>query len=228
MRPINFTPGTNDPGLKFWADRGIGKTSDLHEDDTHTRLSFNENKQKFSIASKLFFKYLQIRSFITKTQNSVNRPSKFFRKDSFKPLCISWTNLKVLSDYYSCSERILRWWWCSGLNEEITVEEWHDICLQCQVQTINLRFKLLQYKWVRRTYITPELLHCIYPNTPDACVKCGIHKVSLFHCLWECTFIQDFWKEIITIVSICINEQLPLCPKLCIFGYFPSLDARRT
>lgn len=73
-----------------------------------------------------------------------------------------------------------------------------------------------------RTYITPELLHRIHPNTLDTCVKCGIQKGSLFHCLWECTLIQEFWKEIIAIVSMFINEQLPLCPKLCIFGCFPA------
>lgn len=70
------------------------------------------------------------------------------------------------------------------------------------------------------TYFTPELLQHIYPNIPDNCVKCGIHKGSLFHCLWERTLIQDFWKEVITIASIFIKETLPLCPKLCILGCF--------
>ena len=69
----NFTPGTNDLGFKLWADRGISKISDLYENDT--LLSF-EIKQRFGIEPKHCFTYLQIRSFITKTQNSLNPPSQ--------------------------------------------------------------------------------------------------------------------------------------------------------
>ena len=85
-------PGTDDLGFKLWADRGISKISDLYENDT--LLSFTKIKQRINIEPKHFFKYLQIRSFITKTQNSVY-PLFFFGKDSPDPLWSSWINLKV-------------------------------------------------------------------------------------------------------------------------------------
>lgn len=220
----NFTPGTKDLGFKLWADRGISRIIDLYENDT--LLSFPEIKQRFDIEPKHFFKYLQIRSFITETQNSLNPPSLNTLE---RTVLTQYGAAGLISKFYQIilnatkeSSEDKRLAWCSDLNEDITVEEWKDICFQCHVQTINTRFKLLQYKWLMRIYFTPELLHRIYPNTPDTCVKCGLHKGSLFHCLWECTLIQAFWKEVVAIISICIKERLPLCPKLCIFGCFPA------
>lgn len=107
--------------------------------------------------------------------------------------------------------------WCSDLKKKITVEEWKDVCLLCHVQTINTRLKLLQYKWLMRMYITPEVLHHIYPDTPDTRVKSGTHKGSLFYCIWKCSTIQEFWKEIITILLKVTNKPLPLCPKLILW-----------
>ena len=202
--------------VKLWADRWISNILDLYENDN--RLSFNEIKQTLSIDSKHFFKYLQIRSFITKTQNSIilpcqNSSEKTVQSSKFYQIIMAAGKESSEDKRLAC---------CSDLDEEITVEEWQDICFQCQAQTINTRFKLLQYKWLMRTHFTPELLHRIYPSTPDTVSNPAFHKGSMFHCLWECTHIQEFWKEIIIIISIFIKEQLPFCPKLCFFGCFPA------
>lgn len=220
----HFTPGTNDLGFKIWANKGINKISDLYDRDV--LLSFTDLKQKFNIDAKHFFKYLQIRHFITKTQNSLSLPSL----NSIEMIAVNYCGKPgLISRFYQIittkpkeSSEDKRRAWCLDLKEEITVEEWKYACLQSQVQTINTRFKLLQYKWLMRIYITPVAQHRMDPNTPDLCFKCGTHKGTLFHCLWECSIIQEFWKEIITTLSKVIDTSLPVCPKLCILGLFPK------
>lgn len=66
------------------------------------------------------------------------------------------------------------------VNENITEDEWQSICLNVQTQTFNMKFKLLQYKWIMRVYITLELPHKFNPNIPDQCMKCNLAIGSLF------------------------------------------------
>uniref|UniRef100_A0A8C9ZKR3 Reverse transcriptase n=1 Tax=Sander lucioperca TaxID=283035 RepID=A0A8C9ZKR3_SANLU len=66
--------------------------------------------------------------------------------------------------------------WKTALQTEISDDEWNNSCLLAQMQTINTRFRLLQYKWLFRTYITPVKLHHFNSNIPDVCVKCGVDK----------------------------------------------------
>ena len=55
-------------------------------------------------------------------------------------------------------------------------------------------------------------------NIPDVCSKCVDEKGTIFHCLWECSRIQDFWKEVIKCLSEMFKIWVPLDPKLCVLG----------
>ena len=74
--------------------------------------------------------------------------------------------------------------------EEIEEAEWMTACSKAQSQTINTRMKLLQHKWLMRTYITSEKLNKWSADIPVTCVKCFIEKGTLIHCVWEC---PKFW-----------------------------------
>ncbi len=78
------------------------------------------------------------------------------------------------------------------LQTDITEQEWETACYQAQTISINRRFKLIQYNWLMRTYITPEKLNKFNPNIPDTCIKCGTEKGTLYHCIWKCNCIQEF------------------------------------
>lgn len=45
--------------------------------------------------------------------------------------------------------------------------------LKVSKQSVNTRKKLLQRKWLMRTYINPEKLNLWSPDTPDTCWKCS-------------------------------------------------------
>lgn len=112
--------------------------------------------------------------------------------------------------------------WRTDLHEDISEADWNEACLRAQTQTVNTRLKLLQYKWLTRVYITPEILNHISCNIPDTCTKCGNHKGTLVHCVWECVKIQMFWQEVIQCLTETFHIKIPLSAKLCILGVYPE------
>ena len=101
------------------------------------------------------------------------------------------------------------WWirseWCLFKS---TKTNKHKVCL----------FLLLQYKWLLRGYLTPVKLQHMSDNIPDVCTKCLTDKGTLFHCVWKCSKIQNFWKEVIKCLSEMFNAKVPLNAKLCVLG----------
>lgn len=112
--------------------------------------------------------------------------------------------------------------WKLDIKEDIDETDWNDACLKAQTQTINTRFKLLQYKWLMRMYITLVRLHHMSANIPDVCSKCLTEKGTLFHCQWECLKIQDFWKDVLKCLSDLFNTKVPLNAGLCLLGIYPK------
>lgn len=87
------------------------------------------------------------------------------------------------------------------LEEDISITDWHRICLKGS--NYQHRLRLIQFIWIKRTYISPVQLNKFDPRIPDLCHKCNIHQGALYHCLWKC-------------------EEIPLCPKICILGIYPD------
>lgn len=156
-------------GFKIWSNKGLSKIADLF--DNNLLLSFLDLKQKYDIQPNHFFKYLQIRSYIFKLQKSLSLPT-------LSPIEEIATNQHpkrgLTSSFYAlimegskASSDRKRLAWCEDLNSVISTEAWQKICLKSQTQTINTHFKLLQYKWIMRIYVTPTQLNKFNPNNPD-------------------------------------------------------------
>ncbi len=160
-------------------------------------MSFEDLKEKYNIPQKHFFKFLHIRIFISRMYRPLCLPSlssveEIAKHKSMKGLISRF--YKLIMDGCKTSSESRRLAWREDLNGTITAEEWQKICLKAQTQSINTHFKLIQFKWLMRTYVTPTLLNKFNPHVPDTCVKCGM-KGTLFHCLWERPGVQIFWKE---------------------------------
>lgn len=221
----HFTPAKKDLGFKTWLNRGIITLQDLYKDCN--LMSFDELKAKFDVPQKHFFKYLQLRSFIlAHLKNSVRQPplsrlESFVTKNCFDKGLV--TQLyKLLVDNHTDNSESKRQEWISDLEEDISITDWHKICLKAHTQTINTRLRLIQFNWIMRTYISPVQLNKFDPKIPDLCYKCNIHRGTLYHCLWKCEEIQKFWSLVLKYISQMTSSPIPLCPKICIFGIYPD------
>lgn len=127
--------------------------------------------------------YLQIRNFILKTQKSLKPPNLtalgkivLNRQPNRGLMSCFYTTIRDSSKVSSEDKRRT---WSEDLNNETSAEDWQKACLKAQKQSINSHFKLIQYKWLMRTYVPPALLNKFNPSTPDVCFKCQKYIV---HC----------------------------------------------
>uniref|UniRef100_A0A3Q3GBT7 Reverse transcriptase domain-containing protein n=1 Tax=Kryptolebias marmoratus TaxID=37003 RepID=A0A3Q3GBT7_KRYMA len=219
-----FTPGKNDGGFKLWKTKGIQKIKDLYADGM--LLTFNQLCNKYLIPPKHFFKYLQLKNYMSsKLKQIVDIPPL----TKIEEVCVGdvkgkgflsvFYNLLMLSSKDSVMDKLDAW--RRDTLEDIDEEDWNQACLKAQTQTINTRFKLLQYKWLMRTYITPVRLHHMSSDIPDTCTKCLFEKGTLLHCMWECLKIQKFWKDVIRCLSELFRVKVPLEVKICVLGIYP-------
>ena len=203
----NFKPGRSDMGFKQWMNRGLGMIKDLYSEGT--LMSFQQLIDRYDLPRKHHFKYLQIRSFIYSQTKSLAEPSlstieSLTIKHLYDRGQLSMFYEVLLDGSKENSDSYLSAW-KNDLQLDISAEEWEGACESAQTQTISTRCKLLQYKWLLRTYITPVKLHRFNPNIPDDCFKCGEEIGTMFHCMWGCKELQIYWKEVCELIARMIN-----------------------
>lgn len=220
-----FTPGKGDAGFKLWADRGVKQIKDIYGIHGNI-LTFEELIRKYNIPRKHFFKYLQLRSYIRANQTQymscppLTPLEKTLTKNPFgKGIISEFYNLLKASSTESSDSKFNAW--KSDLQEDLTLEQWHRACKAAQTVTSNTRLKLLQYNWLMRVYITPEKLNKFDMNIPDTCNRCGVNKGTIFHCLWQCPRVGEFWEEVRLNVQDILSIRLELDSKMFLLGLYP-------
>uniref|UniRef100_A0A8C5DVP3 Reverse transcriptase zinc-binding domain-containing protein n=1 Tax=Gouania willdenowi TaxID=441366 RepID=A0A8C5DVP3_GOUWI len=221
-----FKPGRADAVFKQWALNGLGKIQDLFTAGSDDMMSFETLQYKYNIHRKYFFKYLQLRNFIQKKQSNLLKPFKsklevLVTEDSSKKGAIS-QFYNLLASNSSENSTIKLEAWRKDLEINLSLEEWRSVCIKAQKQTINLRLRILQYKWLMRVYITPVKLNKYNPDIPDTCTKCNEEKGTLFHCIWECRVIQSFWNAVTQTLKDIISKSLTQEPAFLILGIYPN------
>ncbi len=223
----NFKPGSSDPGFQTRAEKGLRKVQDMYRKDD-IFMSFSEISTKYNIPKTHFFKYLQIRNFILSSQNcSLDIPVTSSLETAVTGHCYDKGLISSLYDLLisgsdESSKHELRLW-VEDIGDEISLQDWEGACMKAQKQTINSNLKLIQYKWLMRTYITPVKLHKFNDNTPDTCIKCNEARGTMYHCIWECVKVKSFWQGILNMIDQILDKKLPLDPKLFILGTYPTI-----
>lgn len=222
-----FVPGRADATFKLWHLKGLKTIQDLYLRDSDIMMSFEELRLKFSLNKKHFFKYLQIRSFVkTNKDNDLARPphsslEKIMIKNNLRKGIIS-EIYGLLTSYSSEGSQYKLNAWRESLQSDISEEDWKEACSKAQTMSINTRLKLIQYKWLMRTYVTPVDLNRYNKNIPDTCTKCMEARGTWFHCIWQCRKLKSFWEEVRVIIERIISKQILLDPKLFLLGLYPE------
>ncbi len=147
-------------------------------------MPFDKLRDKFGIP-KTHFKCLQVRSYIRIKQHySMSTPlltelEQIMFNEELSTNKITLLYCKFVNSFKESSES-KRVAWGTDLQYDFSDSEWSNVCVRAQNLSINTRFKLLQYNWVMRTYITPEKLNKCNPNIPDACFKYKKFKGMFF------------------------------------------------
>lgn len=168
-----FSPGRKDQGFRMWATRGICKIMDLYKEGK--LVSFEELRNEYDIPRTHLFKYLQIRSYIYAQMHSYLQPPLSTLENLAVNNCIGRGQISLLYNIlvknYKDSTEYRKIQWIHDLQQDISEEDWREVCSKAQLLTINTHLRLIQYNWIMRIYITPARLNKMNPNIPDLCVK---------------------------------------------------------
>ena len=222
-----FPPGRADAGFKQWSSKGLKTIEELYLPNSDILMTFEQLISNYNLSKTHFFKYLQIRNFIKTSQNNEHRKPK---QSSLEKMMLKNSQRKgLISEIYnlltsSSSENSHRKHkaWSENLQLEISEEDWSLACAEAHTKSINTHNKLIHYKWLMRTYITPVELNKYDKNIPDICTKCIDAKGTFFHCIWQCRKISPFWEEVRKTTEKIISKQIPTNPKFFLLGLYPK------
>lgn len=113
-------------------------------------MSFEQLRTKYDLLNSHFFKYLQVRSFITASRNHLLTPPPLSEMERLiSENCHSKGRISVLYDMLvsnspeSSTDRLEAW--KEDIQEDISLDDWGVICANAHRQTENTRLRLLQY-----------------------------------------------------------------------------------
>lgn len=70
--------------------------------------------------------------------------------------------------------------------------------------------------------MTPVKLNKFNNDIPDVCIKCDKEKGTIFHYLWQCSQIKEFWGEVKQCIEEILEIKLHLEPKMFLLGIYPA------
>ena len=205
---LGFPPGRDDPGFKLWAGRGISKVMDMCNDN-NILYSLEDLQRIYNIPN--FILSASKQSPLKPSLSSLEKTTLEHLQGRGQQSAL----YEIITDASKESLDSKRLAWSNDLNIEISQAEWKTVC---QDAHNHARLKLLQFKWIMRTYITPAPLHHFDNKNSDCCIKCPEEEGTLFHCLWSCPKILTFWEKAIQTTSDIISVKLPACPRIFILG----------
>uniref|UniRef100_A0A8B9J7R7 Reverse transcriptase zinc-binding domain-containing protein n=1 Tax=Astyanax mexicanus TaxID=7994 RepID=A0A8B9J7R7_ASTMX len=211
----DFLPGFSDLGFESWLHVGITKLGDLFH--SQTLLSFQQLQQRYTLKNSEFFRYLQIRHFITKNTTLIktNTPSPVESVLSLQlPKMRINVFYKALTSNSPSTSQAIKLSWEEDLGITIDNPDWVKVWSYAGDISVCNRTKSTQLKLLHRAYITPALKNEWDATVSPLCLKCATERGTYIHCFWSCTELQKYWsgivKELRAMFGLSI-EQDPLC-----------------
>ena len=118
----------------------------------------------------------------------------------------------------SASTHHIREAWSNELQVEVSDDTWSEALTRIHKCSINVRYKLIQFKVIHRLHYSKPKLHRIYPAVSPLCDRCGGAEGSLSHLFWSCPRLHKFWCEIFQFLSAAYEVDITPDPVLALFG----------
>ena len=221
-----------DGGYNTWTSRGKKRMRDLFQGAS--MLSFAQLQEKYNLPRHDFFKYLQIRDFISRgtTLNidaSTSSVEQLLLLGPAKKSITGFYNVLNQTDVINVQDVMQTWQ--GDLGMDIDGDKWTKIWAQTKKISVCNQFILLQFKIVHRLQISPNKRHKINYQLSPACLKCKISVGTYIHCIWSCPKIQAYWIDVLQDLENIFGVVLHMDPLSLILGYHSQdtiVDANST
>ena len=185
-------------------------------------MSFTQLQQRRGLPKSEFFRYLQIRHFITEDTTLVTNSSA---SPIERVLSLQFSK-KQISIYYNVlisnlpsSSHATKQAWEADLGVEIIDCDWAEMWEYAKEISVCNRTKSIQFRILHRIHITPALRNKMDTNTSPLCLKCKVEIGNYVHCLWSCVKLQNYWYDIVSELSVIFGVSIDLNPVCLLLGF---------
>uniref|UniRef100_A0A671TVT9 Reverse transcriptase domain-containing protein n=1 Tax=Sparus aurata TaxID=8175 RepID=A0A671TVT9_SPAAU len=226
-----FAPNQLDTRFKEWTNKGLTALCKIIKENT--LLSFEQIKDKYALEAQDFYRYLQLRHFVSDKLKYISESSKQLL-DLFKRAYSSNKDRGIISGLYKglinkkahSSLYIKEKWEVEG-GIDLTEEEWVTIWEYQWKCSSSQSWKEFGWKSLIRYFITPYQ-NSHYKGNSLACWRnFGSTNANHYHVFWDCGVIKTYWKGIHNAIKVIFGSQLPLESKVFFFGLVPEGWPRR-
>jgi len=220
-----FIPSILDGAFGIWCRNGISSLQDLYVDNNFA--SFEQLVNKFDIPRSHFFRYLQLRNFVTSHSDCFPSCPPTSLLDSI--LRIGTKSKQIIGRIYSllnlhnlATLDHLKNKWEEDLNEQIPDAIWQKIIRRIYSSSICQRHVVVQFKIVHRLHWSKVRLSRIRPELDPTCDRCRQDPANLLHMFWTCPRLYNYWQSIFNTFSKIIEKPIDPSPFIALFGVTPQ------
>uniref|UniRef100_A0A3B5QTR8 Reverse transcriptase zinc-binding domain-containing protein n=1 Tax=Xiphophorus maculatus TaxID=8083 RepID=A0A3B5QTR8_XIPMA len=209
----SFTPNFLDKKFSKWAEQGL---TFLHQlIDRNNLMSFEELCRNFHLQKNDFFRYLQLRSFLSAHRD-------WERKGGGDKKLIT----KLYSVFLSMNFNEPTWTkqrWEAETAKKISDETWEEVWTEAHRVTNSNTWREYKWKIISRYFRTPDVVSKMDPKVPSLCWRnCGSAVPNHTHIFWSCPKLQNFWDEVYRAINQIFPEVIPKDVTVALLGIIPD------
>lgn len=221
VRNHSFKPSIIDGAFNIWTRKGITSIKDLFSEGVF--MSFEQVRLKFDIPHSHFFRFLQLRNFVT--SSITDFPSQ--PPDSLLESILEFNPYSkgVIGSVYSLLNSFnleplnsLKNQWEGDLGTQISDDTWEEALDRIHSSSICLRHTVIQFKVLHRLHWSKIKLAKFVPDMDPICDRCRQDQATLAHAFWFCPKLNTFWQSIFKTFSDVLEVPIEPSAFIAIFG----------
>lgn len=224
----SFAPNSFDKSYSKWAEEQ--RLTFLHQlINRNNLMSFEELRRHFHLKKSDFFRYLQLRSFLTshKDWGKILNPTpientliQFQKGEGDKKLITKLYKVFLSMNLNGPTRTKQRWE--AETDKIISDEMWEGAWTGAHRVTSSNTWREYKWKVISRYFRTPDVVAKIDPKVPSLCWRnCGSAVPNHTHIFWSCPILQNYWDEVYKAINQIFQEDIPKDATVALLGIMP-------
>lgn len=109
----------------------------------------------------------------------------------------------------------------------LTDDDWTEALASPQYSVVSTRYRLIQFKYLHRTYFTCLRLYKMGVIRSPTCLRCESEEGSFFHTVWSCVALQLFWSGVRSCSEQVLAWHIPADPRLLLLHATEDIGGNR-
>jgi hypothetical protein len=190
--------------------------------------SFEDLQKTYNLDKHELYRYFQIRDYYNKEikVSSMSPLIKIMVQAYKNKKCREISTLyQGLMTSKKTSTLYVKEKWEKGFGEQITEEDWYNICKTQCTATSSRIWREFCWKNIIRFFITPKIRGHFTAEKQPCWRLCGHMDADHEHIFWNCPKIVKYWEDIWSVMKEILKYEIP---KTCVVLFLGNLTHENT